>query len=426
MDGNEQECARRISDYIDSLVVQEREGDAPVSKPGDQEFAELTSLAQSLLSIRFLESQAFRGDLLARLPKQGAQERVGRLWQHADPPPPFRAKWAWLLRSLGWGNDPGRLIARTAATIAPLMVVALFQVWHLAVTQTASPADVLSRADLALSKLVHDGQILNRKWRVTETTTDERGVRTMREYVRTEWMDGADFSHVAGLNEENGRVNLAYSSAREGAEVRARVYFAPGHYDESRGLLSIEPTRSEYQKALRSFSNSDRRKLQTYLNRGYIFEPISGERRFNRSMLENDGGMAVALPRVIVSLGTETLASGINVYAVRMIDPARVRFRWTNEGPPRAWVERRETIRYIARDTYLNVRAEETHEAPSGQRTTILRELIETRIVEREAAGVDPFAINVPATTPVRRQSALEHLSAVAEVLSRINPELSR
>ena len=426
MDGSEQECARRICDYIDSLVVQERERDLPVLTPGDQEFVELTGLAQSLLSIRFLDSEAFRGELLGRLRKQAEQERVDGVWRRADPARPFRTKWAWLLRSLGWGDVTGRLMAKTAAPVAPLTLVGLFLVWHLAVTQTASPADVLSRADLALSNLVHDGQILNRKWRVTETITDERGLRTAREYFRTEWMDGADFSHVAGLNEEQGRVNLAYSSTREGEEVRARVYFSPGRYDESRGLLSIEPTRNEYQKALRNFSNSDRRKLQTYLNRGYIFEPISGERRFNRSMLENDGGIAVALPRVIVSLGTQTLSSGIDVYAVRMIDPARVRFRWTSEGSPRAWVERRETIRYIARDTYLNVRAEETHDVPSGQRTTIIRELIETRIVEREAGGVDPFAINVPATTLVRRQSALEHLSAVAEVLSRINPELAR
>ncbi len=420
MDGNEQECAQRISDYIDSLVVQEREGDAPVSTLGDQEFVELTGVAQSLLSIRFLDSEAFRGDLLVRLPKQAARERAAG--RYADPGRSVRARWSWLRRSLRFGHLPGRLVTRTAATLAPLTVVALFLVSHLAVTQTASPADVLNRADRALSSLLHDGQLLNRKWRVTERTTDPRGVQTMREYFRTEWMDGADFSRVAGLNEEKGRINMAYSSAREGSDVRARVYFAPGYYDESRGLLSIEPTRSEYQKALRSFSNSDRRKLQTYLNRGYIFEPISGERRFNRSMLENAGGMEVALPRVILSLGTETLASGINVYAVRMIDPARVRFRWTSEGPPTAWVERRETIRYIARDTYLNVRAEETHEGPNGKRTTITRELVETRIVEREAGAVDPFTIDALPTAPVRWQSALEHLSAVAAVLSQINP----
>lgn len=426
MDGNDQQRAERISDYIDGLVVRQREGDLPVCTPGDREFSDLTDLAQSLLAIRFMEPEAFRDDLLADLSRRPGSGPVRRLW----PFGPFlslrHTALARLIHSIG-RRSPAQRLLRATVSIAPLGVVVAFVVWHLAFTHTVSAAEILSRADLALANLVHQGQLLNRRWQVTESTSDASGQRnSVREYIRTEWMDGGDFSRVAGRNEENGRVYLAYSSVREDGEVRPRVYFGPGFSDELRGLLSVEPTRGEFQRALVRFGAADRRKLQTYLDRGYIFEPISGERRFNRSILENADERAAALPRVIVSSRAETLESGVDVYAVRVVDPARVRFRWKSQGPPVVWLERRETVRYIARDTFLTVRAEDTFESPGGQRTHVTRHLLETRIVDHDVVDGDPFAISVPHGTPVRQQSAEEQLSAVAAALGRIGHELTR
>lgn len=422
MNGNDRQCAQRLSDYIDGLVVQQREAELPFGAPRDQEFSDLSDLSQSLLAIKFVEPTAFRDDLFADLSRRPDLEPSRRLRLFGDL---FRQRHR-LPRSIGW-RFPAQLLVRTAATVAPLAAAVAVLVWYLAFGHSVSAAQVLSNADLALSNLVRPGQFLNRRWQVTEWTIDASGEKkAVREYVRTEWMDGADFSRVAGRHEENGRVYLAYSTVREDGEVRPRVYFGPGFSDELRGLLSIEPTRGEFQRALLGFGADDRRRLQTYLNRGYIFEPISGERRFNRSILENDDGRPAALPRVIVSLRPETLEPGIEVYAVRAIDPARVRFRWKSQGSPVVWLERIETVRYIARDTYLTVRAEETHDSPSGQRTHVVRRLLETRIVDRDAVEDDPFAISVPRGIPVRRQSADEQLSAVAAVLGRLGREQSR
>ena len=213
--------------------------------------------------------------------------------------------------------------------------------------------------------------------------------------------------------------------ARTG-ELKPRVYFAPGFSNEPRGLLSIEPSRREFQHALAAFGPHDGEKLKTYLDRGYIFEPISGERRFNRIALETSTEQNAPLPRVMVSLREETLPHGVGVYAVRIVDPARVRFRWKSEGAPVAWLESRETVRYIARDTYLSLKAEEAYETEDGRRVFQTRELLETRIVEAGAYSADPFLLTVPEGTPVRRQSASEQLSAVMTVLRRIPATLTR
>jgi hypothetical protein len=311
--------------------------------------------------------------------------------------------------------------------MAPLVAVVAAILWQVSGTRTASAAEILSRADIALSKLVHQGQILHRRWKVIERTENADGSqRVVREATFNEWMDGTDYSRVAGRNESNGRVYLAYARVRDtDGEVRPRVYFAPGFSNEPRGLLSIEPSRREFQEALVNFEAEEREKLQTYLARGYIFEPISGERRFNRIALEAGAERGPLLPRIIVSLREETLPTGTEVYAVRIVDPARVRFRWTSEGPPVARVEWRQSVRYIARDTYLSLKAEETTEDERGRRVITTRELVDTHILERDGVSADPFALAVPEGTPARRQSASEQLSAVAAVLARM-PELTR
>lgn len=425
MDDNDRQCAQRLSDYVDGLVVREREGEVPVCTLRDQEFRDLTELAQSLLAIKFLEPEAFRDQLLADVSRRREAEPVRRVRPFGELLHLWHAALARLPQPAGW-RAPAQPMVRTAATVAPLGVVVAVLVWHLAFIHTVSAAEVLSRADLALANLVGQGQLLNLRWQVTQRTSDARGEKeTVREYVRTEWMDGADFSRVAGRHEERGRVHWAYSSVREHGEIRPRVYFGPGVSDELRGLLSIEPTRGEFQNALLGFSALDRRKLQTYLDRGYIFEPISGERRFNRRIVEKDDERTAAWPRAITSLQSERLESGVDVYAVRVIDPARVRFRWKSQGPPVVWLERRETVRYIARDTFLTVRTEDTYDSPDGQRTRVVRHLLEARVVDRDAVDGDPFALDVPRGTPVRTQSAEEQLSAVAAALGRVGRDLS-
>lgn len=426
MSRRERERAQRISDYADGLVVHRREERVPPFKLDDREFHGLTELARGLSAIEFKVSEEFRAQLREQLP----------VLTDTDAPPDRR--WAGGVRSasrraIAWLSRPIDRLSpmfrdlRTAAAMAPLVALVGALGWQVTSTRTASAAEILSRADTALSKLVHEGQVLHRRWKVTERVRGvDGGGQTVRESISTEWMDGSDFSRVAGRNERDGRVYLAYASAREHGEVRPRVYFAPGFSNEPRGLLSLEPSRREFQTALASFGPDEAAKLETYLDRGYIFEPISGERRFNRIALNASTESHGPLPRVMVSLREETLPQGTAVYAVRIVDPARVRFRWKSEGAPVAWLERRETVRYIARDTYLSLKAEETYDTEDGRRVHQVRELVETRIVESGSGGIDPFVLTVPDGTPVRRQSAREQLSAVAAVLGQIPAKLTR
>ncbi len=402
-------------------MVHRRESEFRAFSADDREFGELTALARVLNSVELRAPDGFIDALRDELPSASmddASEQLGR---------------GVRLSCFGFTTELRRRVdglltvsvpLRKAAAMGLLVAIALTVGSQLASIPTASAEEILSRADKALGQLVRPGQILHRRWKVINRVTAADGGEITRESISNEWMDGADFSRVAGRNEANGRVYLAYATFREDGEVRPRVYFAPGFSNEPLGLLSIEPSRREFVEALGSFDAQNREKLETYIDRGYIFEPISGERRFNRIAVETRTEGDSPLPRIMVSLREEKLPSGVAVYAVRIVDPASVRFRWKSVGPPQAWLEWRETVRYIARDTYLSLKAEETYRNENGRRVRTTRELLETQILESGADRSSPFDIDVPRQTPTRRQSAREQLAAVAAVLARI-PETS-
>jgi hypothetical protein len=409
---SDRERAQRISQYVDGLVVHRREEGLRPFSADDDEFCELTCLARVLNRIDLKAPAHFRDELAARLSTSREQPSLRHKSMHVS-------RWFSCL----WARPIGVTAAgvRAAAALAAVAAAVVVLVSQFATPPTVSAAEILGRADAALADLVRPGQILYRCWKVTDRITDASGAVTIRESVNHEWMDGADFGRVAGRNERDGRTYLAYAGTRESGELRPRVYFAPGFSDEPRGLLSIEPSRREFHEALGQFGPGDREKLLMYLGRGYIFEPISGERRFNQLMLESGTETRAPLLRIMVSLQDEILPSGLLVYALRILDPARVRFRWKREGPPVAWLEHRKTVRYIARDTYLSLKSEDTFEMQDGRLVFSTRELLETRIVEPSAVTVDPFVVTVPEETPVRRQSASEQLAAVARVLRTLH-----
>jgi hypothetical protein len=423
MNSKDRKRAQRISEYVDGLIVHRREDRLRASSGDDGEFGELVELSKALGAIELTALDGFRENLRERLPEMAG--RAPRRWwlagTHLFAPALARVR-----------PHPGASSflpsgLRAAAAMALLVAVGVALVSYFASTPTVSAAEILSRGDLALAQLVRPGEMLYRRWKVTERVTTAAGdTATIRESIRNEWMDGSDFGRVAGTHVgPNGRIVLSYASAREDGDLRPRVYFAPGFSNEPRGLLSIEPSRREFQEAIAAFPLVERAKLQTYLDRGYIFEPISGERRFNRTVLETSSEWNGPLPRITVSLREATLPTGTPVYVVRIVDPVRVEFRWKSNGPPVAWMERRETLRYIARDTHLSLKAEDTYYIEDGRRVVTTRELLETRVAEAGADAVDRFVLKVPDGTPVRQQSAREQLSAVSTVLRRIPALLS-
>ena len=105
---------------------------------------------------------------------------------------------------------------------------------------------------------------------------------------------------------------------------------------------------------------------------------------------------------------------------IRVVDPAWIDFNWRSGGPPLVRLARLETVRYVARNSYLSVKTEETLRFEDGRQRFTTRELVEMRAVPVADVPLDPFNLEIPAGTPIQRQSAYEQLSGVSTAFSRL------
>lgn len=411
----ERERARRIAEYVDALLIhrRRRQRQLHADTPADREFRELARLAGALSRIDVVPREEFASELRNQLPGIAAAAESAR------SEPIMRSAGTMLRAAVSriWRLD---YVMRTVTATAVLVVLAFVVVSEISTSKTVSAAQILTRADATLAEQVRPGTVLYQRWRVADIRRAVDGRETTQERFIDEWLDGSDLQHVAGRwMTTSGQLLTAYSNVREDGEYRGRVYFAPSATNGPRGLLSIEPTRREFQQAAEQFSYGDRLKLNRYLARDYIYEPIVGERRFNRAVIEHTAGDASIAPRMRLSLDDSGVLGGAAVYKVRVIDPLRVRFRWTASGPPAVWLEQHETLRYISRDTYLTLKTEDDHRYETGERVSTTRELVETRIAAGGSTRQTAFDLEVPAGTAVRTQSAFEQLAAVAAALNR-------
>ncbi|MGH9350382.1 MAG: hypothetical protein ACRD26_24290, partial [Vicinamibacterales bacterium] len=275
---------------------------------------------------------------------------------------------------------------------------------------------------------VRPGQLLYRRWKVTSSSTTPGGAGTTpSQRIIEEWMDGADFDRVAGRwYSQDGKLQIAYSTRLQDGAYRPYVYFSPGVFQERLGVMNIEPTRHEFESALGAFPESVQRALRVYLDRNYIYAPITGERNFNRAMLDAPAHHIPEMPRILVSFDQSHRLNGVPVYRVRLLDSASVTFNWRSSGPPLIRLAQAEIVRYIARDSFLSVRTEERYVFEDGRRRFTTRELVATTPLETAGLTSDPFTIDLPDGTPVQRQSAYEQLSGVAEILKRVPAFTSR
>jgi hypothetical protein len=397
---DDRQRAQRLSDFVDSLVVQSRIGDSTPSGHTDRELDHLAQLAADLTAIGLT-------------PEPGVRERLFRQVTQV-PVAPGRA-------SRPFGSAFGRIVRsglRLAAVFA-VGVAAAFGVLDLLGSRNASASAILTKSDLAIARLVRPGKVLFRRWRIVERMRDRSdGPERVVERFTLEWIDGSDIRHATGKSQTpSGRVYLAYANGLDHGRYVPRVYYEPGFADEANGLVSIVPSRQEFEAAASRFSGSERQVVDRYLARGYIYEPIVSERRFNDAMLQPVVGRE-PLPQVVLSVDDSAALDGVPVYRVRSIEAIRVPFRWASSGPPKAWLERQETIRYIAKDSYLTLRAEETVEGENGRVVHTIRELVETKTLDVRD-GENPFALQIPPDVPTRRQSAFEHLSQITRTLRR-------
>jgi hypothetical protein len=423
MKREQREQARRVSEYVDGLLLHRRDADRALEPAldDDAELGELRRLAECLSEMAVVPPEAFRDSLERRLPAMtgsdpGTARAVRVLPRLCKLLAAARARVSDLF-AFGWARFP------SLPSAAVVLLAALAFILIRSDTHVASAAEILSRSDAALGKLVRPGQLLFRRWKVTSTLTDADGVTVSRpERTIDEWMDGADFERVAGRWYTGAeRLLIAYTSVGQGGQRRPNVYFSPGVYREARGVLNIEPTREEFKEAVHRFPEAARHALNQYLDRQYIYLPITGERAFNRAIIEAPRQRASDLPRVVVSFDQSQMLKGRPVYRVRVVDPASIDFNWRSEGPPRVQLAWAEIICYIERDSYLSVRVEKTERFENGRSRHTLKELIESRPIAAADLSLDPFKLEVPEGTPVQRQSAFEQLSGVSSAFSRLS-----
>lgn len=306
------------------------------------------------------------------------------------------------------------------AAVAFLLVVALAP--HLSRSGPVSAAEVLTRAEHAISALVSPDELIFRKWRIVERFQDRPGApeRTATRYL-VEWMDGADLRRATGQSlDASGHMYLAYVRDVLDGRLVPRVYYEPGYAGEAEGLVSLVPDRHQFEAAALRFQGAEHALLAAYLAGGNApYEPVTTEIRANHLALNQSRSDASPVASMRLSLEPSTTSQGRTMYRVRLVEPLRVQFRWASQGPPKVWLERRDTVRYISADTYLMVKMETIQQDEFGRRIVAERDVVEMRVIQADTLDHDPFKLKVMDGVPVRQQSAEEHLTQVLTAMQR-------
>jgi len=415
MKATDQEQARRLGEYADELVTARRiaghVSDPP--SPEDHELEQLRDLVRRLSAAQIAPPAGFQEALAARLRQPELPTGVEETPVTAPDVAAPRQSW-WTLP--GWVQLP-----RVALTGGTMAVVLLLFSQTLIDQPVLSAQSVLLRSDDALAALAGPGQILYRKWRVQSSGGPGMMTGTAQPgRIIEEWMDGADSERVAARwYTLDGRLQVAYTTVMSEGEYRPHVYFSPGLYGETKGLLNIEPTMREFGAALAQFPEPAALGLRLYLDRHYIYAPIRGERHYNRAIFAPSSESSPQLPRVVASFN-QTQLNGQAVHRVRLVDSASVTFNWRSVGPSVVRIAEAEIVRFVDKGSMLSVRTEERVVFGDGRRRESIRELEATEILRKSDLRNDPFILDVPPGTPVRWQSAHEHLSSVADALGAL------
>ena len=400
---SEKKQARRLSEYIDSIITHSR---AEETGPCDNDpaLAELAILASKLSEMRFVMPERLRQDVLRRAIREQLppETSTGRPFFRAF----FNFKWHPLRRHLPIG--------------LACAVILVFALWFSKVAPV-SAATVLARSDSALANLVGPDEILHRRWMArSESTCPSADAPPVRISFLDEWLETTGQDRSAGRStRSNGSIRWAYTTG--GPENRHLVYFPPS-VSRPHGLLNVEPTAEEYYAAVRKFPPNRQAVLRAYLDRGYLVEPVVSDRRFNWRAITDRTNDVDKLPRVILTMERANRQDGEPYYRIRIAEDRRPWFWWSAAGEPAVWLERQETVRFISANTYLSWRVESKRQDDQGCLLTTTRELVTEERVSKRTPSPDVFALTVPNGTPIRRQSASQLLGAVLAALDGTSP----
>ncbi len=268
------------------------------AEQGDPELSELRELGAELSGIEVLTPDDFGRDLGRRVARAGMEAPPAHL---LDLVRARLRRWQVPVRHRFTATPSFRVAAATLAAVGVLML-------YRSHARTVSAAEVLSKAQAALAQLVRPGEFMFRRWRIVDHIRDTPGgpERVEVRYL-LEWMDGADNRAGAGRSlDVNGQVYLAYVNEPTSGSASPRVYYKPGFSGEARGLLSIVPTREEFEAAAARLPARLQPMIYQYLARGFVpYQPILGELRYNEAVIDA-GRTAVASPVSPVNLSLET------------------------------------------------------------------------------------------------------------------------
>lgn len=400
MSQSEKHQARRLSEYVDGMIARSR---AEESGPCDNDpsLGELANLAADLSELRFLIPKTLHENVLRRISHE-AQKAETRNESHS-----FRA-----ISHFRWQPASFHVPLGLACTI-----VLAFTAWF-SKTIPVSAATVLARSQTALANLAGPGEVLHRKWLLSSQSScavarhDPVSIGML-----DEWLDAnGKIRSAERSTRADGTLRWAYTTG--GPENRHLVYFPPSAANPA-GLLSIEPTTEEYYAAIQSFPPDRQPIIRAYLDRGYLVEPVLSDQQFNWRAISDRSDNIEELPRVMLTMEKGTRKDGDPYFRVGIAEDRRPWFWWTAQGKPAVWLERQQTVRFISVDTYLSWRNETVRTDEQGCQLISVRDLVADERIKEGAAGSDMFALNVPAGTQVRHQSAADLLASILQALEK-------
>src|SRR5690606_8487888 len=243
------------------------------------------------------------------------------------------------------------------------------------------------------------------------------------EQIIDEWLDGGSRRLAAQGTRPDGVELWRYAAVPTPSGPRPHLYFTAAYGAEQgdRGtgeLLVVRPTAKELQDVFDSAVADGRPSLERFFTRGYIYEPILGELRYNTLLLDDEGFDGMGLKPISLSMRHTTDGSGAAVYRVSVTEPTRIWFHWGRTGPM-VELAACETVLDIAEADLLTKRAQVTCDTSAGATVHVERLVANLEVLPRTVLPAEAFELSVPGDVPVRVQTAEEEISVFAAALER-------
>ena len=297
-------------------------------------------------------------------------------------------------------------------------VLALVLAQRLPPDTTLSAEGVLQLSDRALAQVVKPGEIFYRRWHQSRRAHPKDGVPTVHNEVMHSWIDGSNLRRTAGrLTSADGDF-LAASTETGNPEDAPLTYFGPAYTGVFRNVVVIPIREAELRAAIERYSPEDQELLRQYFGPAYG-PPLTGEMAYNRQLIQGPSPSGTVLPRVQRSMEFTKLR-GEPVAVIRTMHPVRPWSEYGADGAISTALARVDTVRWISRKTYLTLRIETTATLEDQRQVSYASDLLEMRSIPAADLDSEPFHLEIPPGTPIKRYQPDDQLLSLVAALRRI------